>query len=78
MRHVAKLTLHMSSTQSKIVQCSELVQDDVTNQEAWQHGRLLIVGSDHYVIDYNPPIADKVCVMCKLCKGKRCLVYRQQ
>lgn len=47
---------------SGFVQCSALVQDQVLNQEAWQHGRLLVVGSEHYIIDHNPPIVDKVAV----------------
>ncbi|DBA65768.1 TPA: hypothetical protein ACH3X2_002808 [Trebouxia sp. C0005] len=39
---------------------SELLTGNVSNEEAWQHGRLLVVGTQHYIIDLNPPIADKV------------------
>ena len=34
---------------------------NVTNEEAWQHGRLLVVGTHQYIVDLNPPIVDKVC-----------------
>ncbi|DBA96565.1 TPA: hypothetical protein ACH3X1_015434 [Trebouxia sp. C0004] len=39
---------------------SELLTGNVSNEEAWQHGRLLVVGTQQYIIDLNPPIADKL------------------
>ena len=37
-----------------------MLPGNVTNEEAWQHGRLLVVGTHQYIIDLNPPIVDKV------------------
>ena len=42
-----------------LVCCSALLSQGVSNEEAWQHGRLLIVGDQQYLIDFNPPIVDK-------------------
>lgn len=40
--------------------CSPLLPGSVTNEEAWQHGRLLVVGTQQYIIELNPPIVEKV------------------
>lgn len=40
--------------------CSPLLPGSVTNEEAWKHGRLLVVGTQQYIIELNPPIVDKV------------------
>lgn len=52
--------------------CSAVVEDNITNQQAWQHGRLLVVGSEHYIIDHNPPIVDKVCNCAELLATFEC------
>jgi hypothetical protein len=40
---------------------SPVVDGSLSNDEAWQHGRLLRVGNESYVIDRNPPTIEKVC-----------------
>ena len=34
-----------------------------TNEDAWKHGRLLVVGSDSYVVLFNPPTVDKLDIL---------------
>lgn len=31
-----------------------------TNEQAWQHGRLLRIGESQYRVDLNPPLLDRV------------------
>lgn len=31
-----------------------------TNEEAWQHGRLLVVGEQQFLVELNPPTVDRV------------------
>ncbi len=37
-----------------------MVDSGTANDEAWQHGRLLRVGSATYIVDRNPPVIEKV------------------
>lgn len=39
---------------------SPVVDSAVSNDEAWQHGRLLQVGNDSYIVHRNPPTVEKV------------------
>lgn len=41
--------------------CSPVLDGSLSNSEAWQHGRLLRIGHESYVVDRNPPTIEKVC-----------------
>ena len=40
---------------------SAVLDGSLSNNEAWQHGRLLRIGHESYVVDRNPPTIEKVC-----------------
>ena len=66
MSNFALLTTTYFSTLSDLpprllLSCSPLLPGSVSNEEAWQHGRLLVVGTQQYIIELNPPIVEKVC-----------------
>lgn len=37
-----------------------MVETYVKNEDAWAHGRLLLVGKQQFIVDRNPPTVEKV------------------
>lgn len=42
------------------VHCSGEVSGEVSNEDAWQQGRLLRIGDGSYIVEINPPSVEKV------------------